>query len=267
MGGITIGADPEIFLKNSSGYVPAIGLVGGTKEEPKQITKNTWVQEDNVMLEFNIAPQPNAINFSSCISTALSDIKEHITEPKKLEMDITPSALFSTAALSHPQAKVFGCDPDQNAWTDTTNKTIDASKMENPNLRVAGGHVHIGGITDNTHPNYKQAIVRLLDAHLGVPSVILDKDTRRRQLYGKAGSYRDKTYGLEYRTLSNFWIENDRLSGWVGREAIRTAQYWRTMYARYLGHRKDIQEIINTGNTHAAEDFIRHFGIYVPQTH
>ncbi len=36
-----------------------------------------------------------------------------------------------------------------------------------------------------------------------------DKDTERRGMYGKAGAFRPKPYGVEYRTLSNAWLSND----------------------------------------------------------
>jgi len=46
---------------------------------------------------------------------------------------------------------------------------------------------------------------------VGVPSLWLDQDPtspRRRAIYGKAGRYRTKPYGMEYRPLGNFWLES-----------------------------------------------------------
>jgi hypothetical protein len=59
------------------------------------------------------------------------------------------------------------------------------------------------------------SLIRALDLFLGVPSIILDKDTQRRRVYGKAGAHRLKKYGAEYRVLSTFWTETDELIEWA----------------------------------------------------
>ena len=54
------GSDIEVFLVNEKNTViPCVGLVKGTKEKPhrpKGMPKGYAVQEDNVMLEFNVPP-------------------------------------------------------------------------------------------------------------------------------------------------------------------------------------------------------------------
>lgn len=54
----------------------------------------------------------------------------------------------------------------------------------------------------------QERIIKMFDAYIGLVSVLLDNDTQknRRKIYGKAGDYREKPYGLEYRTLSNFYL-------------------------------------------------------------
>jgi hypothetical protein len=59
---------------------------------------------------------------------------------------------------------------------------------------------------------------KVLDAFVGIPSVLLDRDPNaalRRTIYGKAGDYRLPPHGFEYRTLSNFWINSYFLFSFV----------------------------------------------------
>jgi hypothetical protein len=63
-------------------------------------------------------------------------------------------------------------------------------------------------------------MVKLMDLYLGLPSLIHDSGpeaNERRTLYGAAGAHRPKPEypGGEYRSLSNFWMKDARLIGWV----------------------------------------------------
>lgn len=59
-------------------------------------------------------------------------------------------------------------------------------------------------VVQNPYP-----IIPLLDLFVGIPSVLIDRDEgakERRKQYGKAGDFRYQPHGIEYRTLSNFWL-------------------------------------------------------------
>lgn len=203
----TIGADPELFLVSADGkkYISSIGKIGGSKDCPAPIGGMCAVQEDNVAVEFNIPPAANFESFKSSIDFSLTTLKQK-AEALNLRIAIDASAEFDPDQLNTPAARVFGCDPDFNAWTHQQNPRPVAS---NKSLRSCGGHVHVG-----TDANMID-VIRAMDLFLGCPSTILDKDTRRRELYGKAGAYRPKGYGGEYRALSNFWIKSSDLMEWV----------------------------------------------------
>lgn len=211
---VTIGADPELFLQDASKkFISSINKFGGTKRRPKAIGANCFIQEDNVALEFNIPPASNVDGFLASINYSLGELQER-AKRLKLELAVVPVAHFSEDQLDSPQARQFGCEPDFNAWTGLQNNhpaCADAS------LRSAGGHVHVGCIKwMNDHPAVRQThIAQAMDLFLGVPSLLFDGDSTRRALYGKAGAYRPKEYGLEYRTLSNKWLTSDELKRWV----------------------------------------------------
>jgi len=51
-------------------------------------------------------------------------------------------------------------------------------------------------------------LTKTLDVYLGAVSLLWDQEDRRRELYGAAGAFRPKPYGMEYRVLSNKWISS-----------------------------------------------------------
>lgn len=61
-------------------------------------------------------------------------------------------------------------------------------------------------------------LIPLLDILVGNTCVLIDKDIcnkERRKVYGRAGEYRLTNYGVEYRTLSNFWLKSYQLTSLV----------------------------------------------------
>lgn len=204
----TIGADPEFFVKRFGKLVSAHGLIAGTKEAPMPV-KYGAVQVDGMALEFNIDPAADFKSFERNMVNVLGQITAMVPG---YEVFIEPVAEFGLEYLSQQseEAQELGCNPDFNAYTKTTNPRPDP-KMP---FRTASGHVHIGWHkepVDPNDPNHLEAcyaLTKTLDLFIGAPSLLWDKDDKRRQLYGQAGAFRPKSYGMEYRVLSNKWIDN-----------------------------------------------------------
>jgi len=241
-----LGSDPELFLANADGYVSAIGLIGGTKDRPrpiKELGKGFYVQEDNVLLEFNTPPAGKQKKWVENHTKMLDYLNTYLAD-KGLSFKIDASAEMPKAQLMNPKAHVFGCEPDFNAWTLLPNPR---PVCDNPFLRVAGGHVHVAFKGSNAE---KIMYVRKLDLFLGLWSVIYDEDKQRKKLYGSAGSFRFKPYGIEYRVLSNFWLMNKDF----------TAAVWDLTEAakRFKGDPiTEIKDIIDSGNVEAANSLFR----------
>jgi hypothetical protein len=242
---VTFGADPELFLKRRNNYISAVGRVGGTKEEPKKIEiAGAAIQEDNVAVEFNIPPAKTKAEFSKSIFEVLAYLT-NLMEQQELSLALDASATFEASELESDQAKTFGCEPDYNAWLRIQNPPPELT-AENWNLRSAGGHLHIGYA--NPDPEISMDLIRLCDIFIGCPSVLLDHDTRRRQLYGKAGAFRFKDYGVEYRTLSNFWLRSRENTEFVIEQAQKAIDYYNNDGA--LPEERDwplVHAIINKG--------------------
>ena len=196
---ITLGCDPELFLEKNGEIISAEGLVGGTKQEPLPITgEGHCIQEDNVMVEFNIPPSNNVDEFRNNINL----VKTYLTdkfEADNISLNYSASAMLDKKYLKTTQARTFGCEPDFNVWLRAPNTPPRAGGR----LRSAGGHVHIGfpDVTQEKQEN----VVKAFDMILGLQSVLLDPDTRRRRMYGKAGAFRFKKYGklIKHKLLIN----------------------------------------------------------------
>lgn len=240
-----IGADPEAFLVNREGkYISSVGLIGGSKAAPLQLGDGFAIQEDNVAVEYNIPPCATAEEFVKAINIGLNHLRVRV-ERYGLELKFSPSANFTPDQLDSYQATVFGCEPDLNAWTKKFNKRPNT---KDKSLRSCGGHVHIQTEADPF------LVGRWMDAIAGLPFVTIDTDSKRRLLYGKAGAMRIKEYpGMEYRTLSNKWLETDTLKVMVfdwTKKATEIAESGLEIPTR-LGGR--IRKAINTSDAKLAD--------------
>lgn len=203
-----IGADPEFFVKKYGKLVSAYGLIPGSKENPFKVKKGA-VQVDGMALEFNIDPADSYSEFEDHMTTVLDSIVGMVPG---YEIFVEPVADFGAEYIeAQPkEAKELGCSPDFNAYTKQANPRPAADTP----FRTASGHVHIGwtnepvDINDEGHLEACRALTKSLDVWLGMPSLLWDQDDRRRTLYGAAGAFRPKPYGMEYRVLSNKWINN-----------------------------------------------------------
>ena len=279
---ITAGADIEFVVINNTingqlvkKVVSAEGLLGANKKNPTTSVCGNF-HEDNVMAEIaiNIANSKNSFkrNINSMKMVLSSVLAMHNCSTCNLS-----SSFYRTSELITPQALEFSCDPDMNAYT----KTQQIMNPDNVgNLRTAGGHVHIG-IVFNDHRAMTMAeklqIVKLLDVYLGVPSVLLDPNKIRRRLYGQAGSFRSKPYGLEYRVLSNFWALRDDYINWVYEQMLTAVNWWDSVcfgpkkiespykiLKEWLPEQDMVIECINGYNATTAKKIISDYGIAMP---
>ncbi|MGI0013733.1 MAG: putative amidoligase domain-containing protein, partial [Nitrososphaera sp.] len=149
-------------------------------------------------------------------------------------------------------ASEMGCEPDFCVWTKKQNPR---PKPNREGLRTFGGHVHI---EDGT-----PATVKACDLTLGLWSVLHDLDSDRRRLYGKAGAYRLKDYGIEYRVLSNFWCDNEQFIRKVY-QLVRHAQSLEKdidELVTAVGGAARIQGIINNSQIMNARGILKSLGI------
>lgn len=193
-----LGSDPEFFLMAGDKPISAEGLIGGSKDFPLPISdRGHGLQEDNVMLEITIPP---------CETPAemYAEIQYAIKEAEKMTgytvVNAPSMRNFRPEELDTQHAKTVGCDPDFNAWTREQNPIPELPE----DIRFAGGHVHIS-LNGSYTAKYLELLIKHLDYYLALNAVIEDTDDERKKIYGTAGRFRFKPYGIEYRSLSNYW--------------------------------------------------------------
>jgi hypothetical protein len=239
----TLGCDPEVLLVTPTGkFISSVGKIGGSKDAPMPIDEDgNAVQEDNVSVEFNTPPCKSAAEFITHINKNKHWIQAR-AEAMGLQVAIKPSAVFDDDQLLTPEAQEFGCEPDFNAWLD--GKQNPRPSADNQNLRSCGGHIHIGLSDDDD----MLEVVKAMDLFVGCMMMDFDDDTGRRELYGKAGAFRKKAYGVEYRTASNRWIEDDDKIQWVWNQTDKALEFVRSGRSFTEEEGQMIQRCINTSD-------------------
>lgn len=263
MTAILIGCDPEVFVKQQGIFKSAYGLIRGDKANPFKI-RNGAVQVDGMALEFNIDPAATPEQFVFNVKDVFDQMCRMVPD---YEVTISPVAHFDYDYMQRqPQeALELGCDPDYNAWERRANIKPNSTRP----MRTASGHVHIGwgsgfDAQSQEHMSYCAEVTKQMDFFLGLPSLFYDDDLLRREMYGKAGCFRSKHYGMEYRTLSNAWLKSDDLMQWVFEAAKKS--YEEFLNGRILADiHGDIQRIINESDKEAAMNIIQQERLELPK--
>jgi hypothetical protein len=227
IGDILIGADPELFVQKGRHFVSGHLFPCGTKEQP-MATANGALQNDGLALEFNIKPAASQSEFVENMNAALKDLNEFLkSKDPNAKAVARPSIFFGVSKLKElpPYVYDLGCTPDYNAYYRHGTEPTPKPDFRTP-FRTGAGHIHIGWGRDMNYgeKEYQMhcaSLVEYLDCFVALPSLLWDKDKRRRSLYGAAGSFRPKPYGLEYRVLSNAWVGNDKLTKYVYQQTMK----------------------------------------------
>lgn len=266
----TIGTDPEVFLrrKDTGEVMPSCGLVGGTKGKPEPMGDGFGIQEDNVMLEFNTPAADSYDGFAARVHDGMHKCANLLRTrlDDQYEIDGANERVFRTDLLGTEQAQTFGCSPEFNAYDGGAGVvSFNRSALVLPGVgewRLAGGHVHLGYKPKCSVPPH--VVAQFADLWLGLPSIGVDNQPQRRALYGQAGRFRKTGYGIEYRTLSNFWVHSATTINEVAWRGFSLASFLEhATEARMMALYKavpwaDVQDSINTENREKSSDLLHH---------
>lgn len=266
MSDFTIGVDPELFLTLDDKPVSAHGLIPGDKKAPYPVDGGA-IQVDGTAVEFNTDPVPyNSFSeFNAKIVRVMKNLAAEVKKNGKYNLRITPVQEYDQEYFDSipDEAKELGCDPDYCAYTLDVNPRPDGDRL----FRTGAGHIHIGWgadipVDNREHHEICASFVKMLDATVGMFMVCIDRDNRRRELYGKAGAYRAKPYGVEYRYPSNVWLKSVSRRKTVHAllcRAIRYMQQGHTPINVTLLNEEEIRRILDEGDFAAAKEVLRNF--------
>ena len=195
--GNTLGSDPELFFVRDNEVVPS-NLV---------VTRGERVIQDGFQGELN--PMSN-----TCRQVSGAGIGDAFREAMALAKSAGATVSLKVGHVIGDGAwknspltlRRFGCNPTLNTYEKSFKRVTGLRER----FRAAGGHIHMGGLTENDKAN-PDKLVALWDIFAGNTCVLIDRDpdnARRRKIYGRAGEHRMKSYGIEYRVLSNFWLKH-----------------------------------------------------------
>ena len=214
---VNFGCDPEFFFSKSG------KTVGAEKVLPENglYSGDSKIIIDGVQAELNPSPRSCRALLGSEIGRCFQEINKQLKTLKGLRISSSTTVKVTKKEMSSlsEKSQKFGCSPSKNLSGNSEMSIKDASKYMS---RSAGGHIHIG-VAGNCKATREvldnpDTLVQILDIIVGNTCVLIDRDKgniERRKVYGKAGEYRTPPHGVEYRTLSNFWLRSYQLFGMV----------------------------------------------------
>lgn len=222
---ITIGSDPEfVITKNGENY-PSTMLLDSTKDNPEDFGGGFMILKDNVLVEGNIPPVENKDDFKFNLDY-LKDIILLKLDKNEFDLDFVDSAEYKPKYLKHPEAQLFGCAGAYNVYDSI--QELKPAQVIKGNKRGVGFHIHVGfesameGVDKEVFIPY---IVKSLDLHLLTPSLLENFDKFRwNTSYGGFGKYRITNYGLEYRSLGGFFLQ-EKYIDWVYDQVIKAINF------------------------------------------
>lgn len=214
---ITWGCDPEAFFQRNGKILGSEKVLPEKGIGPNDYTK--VVVRDGIQIELNPTYAYNRMALGENIKTAFTVLRKHLANHPEVSLNFEGLVEVDREELDSlsDASRVLGCQPSRNIYGDRP-ITVDPLTYRK---RSAGGHIHVGLNGTNIKPLTNEKLeddrhraIPLFDIFVGNTAVMFDRDpgaAERRENYGRAGEYRLQPHGLEYRTLSNFWLRHSAL--------------------------------------------------------
>jgi hypothetical protein len=241
---LVMGMDPEFFLATDAGPVPAFQVLASKKQNP-------YLFWDGFQAECTVEPRSCHQELANSLAYSLQRVTHKILPTPVWRI---PPPLLAAAEADHVR---LGCDPSYNVYNMKGKHVEDGRQL---GWRFAGGHVHFEMETAWKIPPRVKSCIRALDCLCAVPCVCFAAGIDlpiRRKYYGLPGEFRLPEHGVEWRTLSNFWMYHPmafhlvfdlaRFAFNIGKGGLRC----------YIGDPSLVVDIVQFGDVKAARDLVK----------
>lgn len=243
---LTLGCDPEFFFADVDGHIvgsekvlPERGLAiaphanstAGDREYFLKSQGAEWVRLnvdegnpaaggfvlDGVQVELNPVAGTCRAELARNIQACFIKLRNHLVKHPGISASFAPVVEVRKEELDSlsERSRTLGCAPSLNLHDSDAKVKVNAATYR---TRSAGGHIHLGGAKTFPWLRDPSKMIPLLDVLVGNTCVLVDRNeanVERRKVYGRAGEYRLPPHGIEYRTLSNFWLRSYPLMSMV----------------------------------------------------
>lgn len=210
--GCVFGCDPELFF-SSKGKIVGSENVIPEKMSAVDSLGNPFIHggsvvQDGVQVELNPAPDGCRETLGAHLVQSFLALKKHLATQDGVKacfnsVVTVPKGEFDKLSA---KSKEFGCAPSFNHYDSKAHVVANAAEYRK---RAAGGHIHLGLYGEVK--SQRKRLIPIMDAVVGNTCILIDRDkgaVERRKNYGRAGEFRLPAHGIEYRTLSNFWLRS-----------------------------------------------------------
>ena len=245
----SIGSDFELFLKNDDGkIINAETIIPGSKYEPMVVDNWRTISYDNILAEATINPVTTEEQYIEEMTFMLKYLAEYV-RPHGLSLDIYPARMVDDDQLQTENAKTLGCEEDFNVY----DQAVNPKPLATTGLRTAGAHFHI--VWDNFTVEDGIELIKACDVFMAIPMMLIEPETKRRQLYGKAGCIRfikhNGQHGMEYRTLSGYIADSEELLRFVWRGLMQAIDFINS--GKVIEDFEDVRSAINNNDVELAK--------------
>jgi hypothetical protein len=281
---LTMGCDPEFFISKEG------KIIGSEHVVPKEglLHKQVWesskeryvdgapqVIQDGVQVELNPMADTCRQRISGSIHNGIMTVVSALKDGMSISPEVTVEVTEDELNTLHPKNRVLGCNPSFSIYESEYELGVDPATYM---IRSGGGHLHFGvagydrkTLKDIDPAKYSASckdayvmfnnpkdFIKVLDIVVGNTCVLFDRDKGnkiRREVYGKAGEYRTPNHGVEYRTLSNFWLRDYSVMSLVfalGRAAYTVALNDNLKDLLEVVDMADVQKAINKNDAKLA---------------